>query len=87
MLVYAVWLEAIRHGLTLWFERVPSDDNIADEPSRSMFATVQDVLGAAYVAPRGTEYLCKLSQLPDASALAECITCEVVGGHSRLRFF
>ena len=87
LLVYAVWLEAIRHGLTLWFERVPSDDNIADEPSRNLFATIENVLGATYVPPRGTGDLGRLGQVTDASVLAECITSAVVDGQFRLCCF
>ena len=87
LLVYAVWLEAIRHGLALWFERVPSDDNIADEPSRNLFVTVENVLGAAYVPPCGTGDLGSLGQITDASVLAECIASAVVDGQSRLCCF
>ena len=43
MLVHAVWLLAARHGLALWVERVPSEDHIADGPSRNNYAAVERV--------------------------------------------
>ena len=37
-LVHAVWLLAALDGISLWFERVPSKQNIADAPSRNEFS-------------------------------------------------
>ena len=37
---HAVWMHAAMHGISLWIERVPSKDNIADEPSRWFFGTM-----------------------------------------------
>ena len=33
-LVHQAWLAASRHGMSPWFERVPSPSNVADAPSR-----------------------------------------------------
>ena len=33
-LVHQAWVAAARHGMSPWFERVPSPSNVADAPSR-----------------------------------------------------
>eukprot|EP00969_Alexandrium_andersonii_P070768 3123625-Alexandrium_andersonii.AAC.1 len=51
MLVHAVWLLAARRSIGLWIERVASDDNIADLPSRESYDALE-ALRAAWVPPR-----------------------------------
>ena len=34
MIVHAIWAFAAKYKLPIWFDRVPSKDNLADEPSR-----------------------------------------------------
>jgi hypothetical protein len=48
LLVFAVWLQAARIGCSLWFERVGTKDNIADQPSRGYDEAVT-MLGARWV--------------------------------------
>ena len=48
LLVFAVWLHAARIGCSLWFERVGTKDNIADQPSRGYDEAVTR-LGARWV--------------------------------------
>ena len=45
-----VWTWALEQWCSLWLERVPSEDNLADEPSRQKFRTLQ-ALGAELVMP------------------------------------
>ena len=50
LLVHAVWLLAARLRAALWVERVASDDNIADDPSREEYSLLEAVQGT-FVAP------------------------------------
>ena len=43
-IVHGVWAFCLVNAIGLWIERVASDDNIADEPSREVYSTV-DGLG------------------------------------------
>ena len=49
-LVHAQWTHAAEHGISLWVERVSTDDNIADLPSRNEFQVLEQA-GAQYVDP------------------------------------
>ena len=49
-LVHAQWTHAAEHGMSLWVERVSTDDNIADLPSRNEFQVLEQA-GAQYVVP------------------------------------
>lgn len=49
-LVRAMWMSALRNRHGLWVERVGTHDNIADDPSREDYASMQ-VLGAEWVMP------------------------------------
>lgn len=49
-LVHGMWLLAAKYGFALWIERVSSEENIADEPSREEYATLEH-LGATWVPP------------------------------------
>jgi len=50
LIVHSVWLLAARMGMALWIERVPSHDNIADDPSRENYDLLK-ALGAVYWEP------------------------------------
>ena len=50
LLVHAVWLMAARCGMALWVQRVASDDNIADEPSRGKNSALAEI-NAQWVSP------------------------------------
>ena len=50
LLVHAIWYMAAKYGFGLWIERVASDDNISDCPSRERYETLIE-LGAYWVAP------------------------------------
>ena len=50
LLVHAIWPMAAKRGFGLWFERVPSDKNIADLPSREHYELLER-LGATWVHP------------------------------------
>ena len=43
--------KAARVGCEMWIERVDSNDNIADEPSRELYDTLESV-GAKRLTPR-----------------------------------
>ena len=68
-LVHGMWLLAARHGFGLWIERVASEWNIADEPSREVYDGLESI-GAAWVEPILRDEFwnpCEwLEQLPDA---------------------
>ena len=49
-LVHATWLLAAKNNVGLWINRVPTDDNIADEPSRCEYRLIE-ALGAKWHAP------------------------------------
>jgi hypothetical protein len=42
-MIHGVWMMAMRLGLTLWTERVPTKDNIADLPSRESYSLMEQV--------------------------------------------
>ena len=48
--IHEVWYQALENRTWLWIERVPSDDNVADLPSREEYQLLQD-LSAAWRAP------------------------------------
>ena len=50
LLVHATWLLAARGGIALWIERVASEDNVSDEPSRGEM-TAMAALDATWHAP------------------------------------
>ena len=51
LLVHAIWLMCARKDLTIWLERVPTDDNISDCPSRQDYRLLQQ-LGAVWAEPK-----------------------------------
>ena len=50
-IIHAMWLDFARVGCAPWFKRVPTDDNVADLPSREDYGLLR-ALGAAFVEPR-----------------------------------
>ena len=48
--------EAAAYGMHLWFERVASDDNLSDLPSREEYGLVER-LGAVWRAPKVASFL------------------------------
>ena len=50
LLVHSIWHLSVKFGVGIWFERVASALNIADEPSREKYDTLL-ALGAKWVAP------------------------------------
>ena len=50
VLIHGIWLLAARHGFTIWVERVASEFNIADEPSREVY-TGMAACGARWKEP------------------------------------
>jgi hypothetical protein len=50
LLVHGVWLLALRRRFGIWIERVPTDDNISDLPSRESYALLRQ-MGAQWVQP------------------------------------
>ena len=42
MIIHAICLHAVRSQYGLWVERVASDDNIADLPSRESFTLLEE---------------------------------------------
>ena len=49
-IVAATWKAALAFGCSLWVERVPTDENIADLPSREEYRCLE-ALNALYLAP------------------------------------
>jgi hypothetical protein len=49
-LIHSIWLKAARLQAQLWVERVPTEENIADLPSRESYSLLQR-LGAVFVEP------------------------------------
>jgi hypothetical protein len=49
-LVHEIWTLALSCGISIWVDRVPSDDNLADLPSREEYRLLEQ-LGAAWKAP------------------------------------
>ena len=41
MLVHQIWTHAILNRMRLWVERVPSHDNISDDPSRECYSLMK----------------------------------------------
>ena len=58
-LIHGVWSLVMKLKIHLWIERVPSEDNIADSPSRFDYELLTDI-GAAWVAPRTGKELVEL---------------------------
>jgi len=55
--VHHIWTVALEYRTNLWVERVASDDNIADCPSRFEYQMLED-LDAIWITPRtGREFL------------------------------
>ena len=50
ILVHSIWLLAAKYNFSLWIERVPSKLNIADDPSREVYTTLEGI-GARWVPP------------------------------------
>ena len=50
LLVHGVWLLAAKARIGLWVERVPTDDNISDDPSREAYALLESI-GANWCEP------------------------------------
>ena len=50
MQIHALWLQAARNGHGLWIERVPTDDNVADLPSREEYELLERI-GAQWTKP------------------------------------
>ena len=42
MIIHALWLHAARGRYGMWVQRVSTDDNIADLPSREDFGVLED---------------------------------------------
>ena len=49
-LIHEIWIHALRHQIKLWIERVPSEDNVSDSPSRFDYELLRD-LGATWCQP------------------------------------
>ena len=49
-IVHCLWLKAAREHIALFVDRVPTEDNIADLPSRESYQLL-DALGADWVEP------------------------------------
>ncbi len=50
MLIHEIWTHAVAHDIKLWIERVPSEFNISDSPSRFDYKLLQDI-GATWRKP------------------------------------
>ena len=50
LIVHGVWLFAACNNFSIWVERVPSHENIADEPSRECYQLLE-AMGATWVRP------------------------------------
>ena len=49
-LVPSIWTQALVQGIHLWVERVPTEDNLADLPSRAEYQLLYDI-GSEWRAP------------------------------------
>ena len=58
-IVRNIWLAFLKLGVTVWVERVASTENIADDPSREAYESME-VIGASYRAPRCPRLLTEL---------------------------
>ena len=68
-LIHEIWTHAVAHDIKLWVERVPSEFNISDSPSRFDYQLLDDI-GATWHVPvlgRGLDDIL-LSQGPSGSA-------------------
>jgi len=74
-LVHEIWTLALMYGMGLWIDRVPSDDNLADLPSREEYKLLHK-LGAVWRTP----------QIPDLSGMNAssyvCCGARVEHGHT-----
>ena len=50
-IIHEVWTMALRIGAHLWIERVPSEDNISDLPSREEYRLLHDGFNAKWRKP------------------------------------
>ena len=50
-LIHAIWTQCLRQSISLWVQRVPTDDNLADLPSRSCYKLLAE-LGAVWRDPQ-----------------------------------
>ena len=77
--VHEVWTQALVNKTWVWVERVPSDDNIADFPSREEYGLLRD-MGAVWREP-------VVAQAPDTAAQAVLwagyVFCLLMRGSSR----
>ena len=46
-IIHEIWTMAAQNQTHLWIERVPTDDNIADLPSREEYKLIEDLPGGA----------------------------------------
>ena len=70
LLIHGCWMLAAKSGFELWVERVPSKENIADEPSHEEFGALV-ALGAKQVEPVVPEQLCKPLAWAESRVLKE----------------
>ena len=49
-LIHEIWSIALTYGMNLWLDRVPSDDNLSDLPSREEYALLEEI-GAVWRPP------------------------------------
>ena len=71
-LVHQIWSLALAHRIKLWVERVPSEDNLADCPSRGSTQLLEE-LGAVFTAPYMVESV--LTEVPQVSPCAGSQVC------------
>jgi len=50
-LIHEIWTLALAWGIGIWLDRVPSVDNVADLPSREVYALLKE-MGAKWREPR-----------------------------------
>jgi hypothetical protein len=50
-LVHSIWTQAFLQKFHIWVERVPTDDNVADLPSRMQYQLLQEI-GSVWRQPR-----------------------------------
>ena len=60
-----MWTQALVGKMRLWIERVASDDNLADLPSREEYALLED-MGARWREPVVAQMFVDGVQLPGA---------------------
>ena len=55
-IIHELWTQALRNHTYMWIERVPSEENISDLPSRGEYGLVADELGMEWRAPVIAEF-------------------------------